>query len=407
MSKNMYFPSSYLVHHGIKGMRWGIRRYQNYDGTRIQNGGKVRLRDRDTKELRDSTNRMKLEKEYQDNKTGPAKEIARNTRDAAYSAKNTSRTIESLRSRSKKAQREKEARDAAVREKLKGMSDDELRTTINRIRMEREYSSLTSREVRSGWDTTRDVLDIVGGVASIAIAGAGIIGVFPLIHDDNTDYLAHHGIKGMKWGVRRYQNYDGTLKGHSNRHLRAAQASRRDAVNLKKNGYIKESEAVMKVAEKQQAKGELKVRKKLAKTKANKDRLKATKKDYKDAKKDWDKDFNAAYRSSNMPHITKKGRLKRDQKIAKAAVSLGRMSVAKGKYMQAKGVYKANDKMVLKGKRLVDISQNSNTYYSTLLKDVSSGSTIKQAQKTHETLANKTTSKELAIEEKYKKLNTK
>ena len=34
-------------------------------------------------------------------------------------------------------------------------------------------------------------------------------------------YLAHYGVKGMKWGVRRYQNSDGSLTSAGKKHKKS------------------------------------------------------------------------------------------------------------------------------------------------------------------------------------------
>lgn len=50
---------------------------------------------------------------------------------------------------------------------------------------------------------------------------------------DGTNYLEHHGIIGQKWGVRRYQNKDGSLTRAGKAHL--ARMEKKDLHWVKKN----------------------------------------------------------------------------------------------------------------------------------------------------------------------------
>lgn len=44
------------------------------------------------------------------------------------------------------------------------------------------------------------------------------------------EYLAHHGIKGQKWGVRRYQNEDGSLTPEGERRYGESRAHKSNAI---------------------------------------------------------------------------------------------------------------------------------------------------------------------------------
>lgn len=206
MKHRTAYPNE-LYHYGVLGMKWGVRRYQNYDGTRIGTGGAPVIKPGSVKggvqrvgtgEAQRSSIPKALKKSVAGGQGGkaegnakfaakapnpwfertekqgknkpdisPAEKIARETRNASESSKNIAEKIGKHDPRVKKKNAEAERSNA---QKAKKMSDKELRDNINRIKMEKEYVSLTTKETKSGWKKASEVLDIVGDVASTVLA---------------------------------------------------------------------------------------------------------------------------------------------------------------------------------------------------------------------------------------------
>ena len=97
-----------LMHHGIHGMRWGVRRYQNKDGS-LTAAGRKRIN--------------QLDSEYQ-----------------KLTGKKLSKSSESNTVK----------KTSAKPKKISEMTNEEIQEKINRIRLERTLESLTPKEISSG-----------------------------------------------------------------------------------------------------------------------------------------------------------------------------------------------------------------------------------------------------------------
>lgn len=145
----------YLAHHGIKGMKWGVRRFRDYSG-KLTEAGKKRYAD-DNGGL--NTKRVAVD-------TASAKSIVSGSRNIVSGV----RQIANSSNNQPKNRYNK--RKTLTQDEMDRMSDKELRDLVNRLNLEQQYSQLTSDNSRSivgtGLDYADAILSIAGGAATIA-----------------------------------------------------------------------------------------------------------------------------------------------------------------------------------------------------------------------------------------------
>lgn len=159
----------YLVHHGILGQKWGIRRYQNEDGT-LTEAGKRRLnRDILANAQKKKENRVSDESKLIDPDRWVQEDIgnAKNIADASSKLVGLGKDIEKL---TRKEPKNTSRTDSSM------MSDKELRDRINRMMMEKQYADLTRKpeQVSKGRKIVTNILEYSGAIAGVVSSSLGI-----------------------------------------------------------------------------------------------------------------------------------------------------------------------------------------------------------------------------------------
>jgi hypothetical protein len=167
---NDYLQIKELYHWGIKGQKWGIRRYQNEDGSLTEEGLRRYAHvDPDSDEYKNKTEQEKSEIHRQG---------AVNYRSAAKQAEATEQVLGSAKNLTSFAAQLAETHKGskAIRKDYSDLSDEELRNRVNRLNLERSYGDLTgdTKYVMTGREKVHEVLQSAGAVLGIAGSAVGI-----------------------------------------------------------------------------------------------------------------------------------------------------------------------------------------------------------------------------------------
>lgn len=136
--------SNYLTHYGIKGQKWGIRRYQNPDGSLTSAG---RKRYSDSGGIRGAVSKVKnvVTRRGSSSKAAAKKKQAEKEEKEKETLEQKKETLEQKKERVLKSRSAKE-----LYENADLFTTQELQSAYNRLSLERNISSLVPKDVDKG-----------------------------------------------------------------------------------------------------------------------------------------------------------------------------------------------------------------------------------------------------------------
>ena len=169
MEKQYVICGGQLYHYNIKGAKWGVRRYQNKDGTLTELGKKRYYREADKAGYK---NQSGSGARYTTTKKGKVQRFDADPdkwviddMDKSADVLNKSATltgnVKNLNEIARKHRKQ-------TRADLSNMTDKEMRDRINREILERQYNDMFTPQKRAkGYEFVSDALEVAGSVLTI------------------------------------------------------------------------------------------------------------------------------------------------------------------------------------------------------------------------------------------------